>query len=77
MKTDRERLVEKFGLTDCKPCYTPSNMEVLTKPEAACDLKYPYRETIRSLMYLTMYVVHQDIANAYKYCDNYDQSHRI
>ncbi len=23
-----EWLVDKFGLTDCKPCYTPSSMEV-------------------------------------------------
>jgi hypothetical protein len=75
-----ERLVEKFGLTDCKPCYTPSSMEVLTKPEETWDLQYPYREAIGSLMYL-MLCTRPDIANALgcvaKYCDNYDQSHWI
>jgi hypothetical protein len=49
-----ERLVEKFGLTDCKPCYTPYSMEVLTKPEETWDLQYPYREAIGSLMYLML-----------------------
>jgi hypothetical protein len=44
-----ERLVEKFGLTDCKPCYTPSSMEDLTKPDEACHLKY-----FGSLMYLML-----------------------
>jgi hypothetical protein len=27
-----ERLVEKLGLTDCKPCYTQSRMVVFTNP---------------------------------------------
>jgi hypothetical protein len=58
-----ERLVTKIGLTDCKPCYTPSSMEVGTKPEETWDLLYPYREAIGSLMYL-MLCTRPDIANA-------------
>jgi hypothetical protein len=75
-----ERLVEKFGITDCKPCYAPSSMEVLTKPAETWDFQYPHREAIGFLMYL-MLCTRPDIANALgcvaKYCDNYDQSHWI
>jgi hypothetical protein len=53
-----ERLVEKFELTAywimCNRCYTPSSMEVMTKPDETCDLQNPYGETTESLMYLML-----------------------
>ena len=75
-----EQLVEKFGLSDCKPCYTPASLDPWTRFEVANRINYPYREAIGSLMYL-MLCTRPDIANALgcvaKYCDEYDQSHWI
>jgi hypothetical protein len=75
-----EQLVEKFGLSDCKPCYTPASLDPLRKPDVPNQVSYPYREAIGSLMYL-MLCTRPDIANALgcvaKYCDGYDQSHWI
>ncbi len=75
-----ERFVEKFRLTDCKSCYTPSSMEVLTEHDGTCVLQYPYRDANGSLMYL-MLCTKPDIVNALgcvaEHCDNYDQSHWI
>ncbi len=61
----------KFGLSDCKPCYTPASLDPLRKPDVPKQVSYPYREAIGSLMYL-MLCTRPDIANALgcvaKYC---------
>ena len=73
-----ERVVERFGLSECKPCYTPAEVEQLTRSDGLSNLKFPYREAVGSMMYL-MLCTRPDIANAVgcvaKYCDNYDVSH--
>ncbi|MEY3835258.1 MAG: hypothetical protein RI989_686 [Bacteroidota bacterium] len=44
-----EQLVEKFGLSDCKPCYTPASLDPLIKPDIPNQVSYPHREAIGSL----------------------------
>ena len=73
-----ERVIERFGLSECKPCYTPAEVEQLTRNDELSNVKFPYREAVGSMMYL-MLCTRPDIANAVgcvaKYCDNYDVSH--
>jgi hypothetical protein len=75
-----ERVVEKFGLSDCKPCYTPAEVEPLVKTDGMSTVEFPYREAVGSMMYL-MLCTRPDIANAVgcvaKYCDAYDMSHWV
>jgi hypothetical protein len=73
-----DQVVSRFGLSDCKPCYTPADMEPLVKSDGFPSAKYPYREAVGSMMYM-MLCTRPDIANAVgcvaKYCDSYDSSH--
>ena len=74
------QVVSKFGLSDCKPCHTPADVEPLVKSDGMSTVKYPYREAVGSMMYL-MLCTRPDIANAVgcvaKYCDSYDSTHWI
>ena len=73
-----DQVVDRFSLSECKPCFTPADMEPLTKSDGMSVVKYPYREAVGSMMYL-MLCTRPDIANAVgcvaKYCDAYDVSH--
>ena len=75
-----DQVVTKFGLNDCKPCYTPAEVEQLVKSDGMSTVKYPYREAVGSMMYL-MLCTRPDIANAVgcvaKYCESYDSTHWI
>ena len=74
------QVVDKFGLNDCKPCYTPAEVEQLVKSDGMSVIKYPYQEAVGSMMYL-MLCTRPDIANAVgcvaKYCESYDSTHWI
>ena len=49
-----ERVVERFGLSECKPCYTPVEVEQLTRSDGLSNIKFPYREVVGSMMYLML-----------------------
>ena len=51
-KTCIERVIERFGLSECKPCYTLADVEQLTQSDDLTSVKFPYRETVGSMMYL-------------------------
>ena len=62
-----DQVVNKFGLSDCKPCYTPAEVESLVKSDGFSIEKYPYREAVGLMMYL-MLCTRPDIANAVGCC---------
>ena len=72
-----ERILEKFGMTDCKPCATPADISVklILPKEGHKVTDEPYREAVRSLMYL-MICTRPDIAVAVvkvaQFCEKYD-----
>ena len=58
-----EQLINKFQLNECKPCFTPANLEPLVKSDGMSNVIFPYREAVGSMMYL-MLCTRPDIANA-------------
>lgn len=58
-------ILEKFGLSNCNPCKTPSELSEIFSTETGKDEvkeKWPYRELIGSLMYLSV-ATRPDITN--------------
>ena len=77
-KTCIERVIERFGLSECKPCYTPTEVKQLIRSDGLTNVKFPYRAAVGSTMYF-MLCTRPDIANAIgyvaTYCDAFDVSH--
>ena len=75
-----KKILEKFSMTDCKPCAMPGDVSVkLTVPkEEHKMMNKPYREAMGSLMYL-MLCTRPDIAVAVmkvaQFCEKYDRTH--
>ena len=82
------RILEKFAMTDCKPCVTPGDskeklsddMSPSTEVEKSLMEKIPYREVVGSLMF-AMTVSRPDIAyqvsQVARFCQNPGQRHWI
>ena len=70
------RILERFGMTDCKPVGTP--MALGGKLEEALNTikteSFPYREIIGALMYLSV-GTRPDIAHAVNYLSQFNNNH--
>lgn len=59
-----EKILEKFGMTDCKPASTPEEVATTKLTEAdPLDESYPFKELVGSLLYLVT-CTRPDIAHA-------------
>lgn len=59
-----EKVIEKFGMTDCKPCSTPEQTGPITiENDEPLTEEYPFKELIGSLLYMVT-CTRPDIAHA-------------
>uniref|UniRef100_A0AAV1U0A0 Reverse transcriptase Ty1/copia-type domain-containing protein n=1 Tax=Peronospora matthiolae TaxID=2874970 RepID=A0AAV1U0A0_9STRA len=76
-----KRLLEKFGVENCKDVHTPadSNWKLIKMgQEEAFVPKYPYRELVGALMYIatcTRPDIAHPVGEVANFCERYDKSH--
>lgn len=66
-----EQVLEKFGMSDCKPIGTPICKSDFDVNEGICDRNLPYRKLIGSLMYLSI-LTRPDITFAVNYLSQFN-----
>lgn len=65
------RVLEKFGMKECNPVSTPSDLhQKLEAVKVAREVKFPYREVIGSLMYMSV-ATRPDISFSVNYASRY------
>ena len=47
-----EKILNKFGMNDCRPVKTPAVNDIYSGEDHLCDKNIPYREVVGSLLYL-------------------------
>jgi len=65
-----EAILEKFGMTDCRPTKTPLQKKTRPRHEEHAPINFPYREAVGSLMYL-MVGTRPDLAAGVGYVSRY------